>query len=115
VPCCFLAQADIGAGDDDGLVFEGVGGIGWGDEELGVEEAHFEGYAFDSGDVLWSGFEQLQGDLRYVEYLYFNRLSFSALTVYGVNSRDQRFTAHGYSVKSAIRIMRRAPKYVVVH
>jgi hypothetical protein len=61
-----LAQADIGAGDDDGLVFEGVGGIGWGDEELGVEEAHFEGYAFDNGDVLWNGSEQLQGDPRYL-------------------------------------------------
>ena len=38
---CFEAQADIGTGDDDGLVGEVVRGVGELELELGVKECWF--------------------------------------------------------------------------
>lgn len=37
VACGFETESNVGAGDDDGLVGEGLDGVGWRDEELGVE------------------------------------------------------------------------------
>ena len=43
MPGCFEAETDIGAGDDDGAVGEGLCGIRGSPEELGVDHAHVYG------------------------------------------------------------------------
>ena len=50
----FEAETGVGAGDDDGLVGEGRGGLRDFDEELAVEKAEEEGHEEKGAGAEWS-------------------------------------------------------------